>query len=69
MVDEIQKLVEAADGDVIILVDACAIRHDAVDEVTELVKKTQFPVYCAPMGKTAVDEGYERYGGVRRSHN
>jgi len=29
-----------------------------------LLYKTGYPVYCAPMGKTAVDETYERYGGI-----
>jgi pyruvate decarboxylase len=64
ILDEIVKLVEEADGDVIILVDACAIRHDVRKEVFELAQKTGFPVYSAPMGKTAVSERYERYGGV-----
>jgi len=64
IISEIEKLVEEADNDVIVLVDACAIRHDARKEVRELIEKTQFPVYSAPMGKTAVDETYERYGGV-----
>ena len=64
VLDEIIKLVEQADNDVIILVDACAIRHGVRKEVEELIKKTGFPVYSAPMGKTAVDEQYERYGGV-----
>ncbi|CCM04944.1 uncharacterized protein FIBRA_07141 [Fibroporia radiculosa] len=62
--DEIVKLVETAEQDAIILVDACAIRHNVIDEVSELVKRTGFPVYAAPMGKTAVDEAYERYGGI-----
>jgi pyruvate decarboxylase len=64
VLDQIVKLVEQADNNVIILVDACAIRHDARLEVVDLVKKTGFPVYCAPMGKTAIPEIYERYGGV-----
>ncbi|KAJ7288386.1 thiamine diphosphate-binding protein [Mycena rebaudengoi] len=56
VLDEIVKLVEAAEDDVVILVDACAIRHD--------VRAEGFPVYSAPMGKTAVSENYERYGGI-----
>ncbi|KAF5369488.1 hypothetical protein D9758_002644 [Tetrapyrgos nigripes] len=64
VLSEIEKLVEEADNDVIVLVDACAIRHDVRKEVKELIQKTQFPVYSAPMGKTAVDETYERYGGI-----
>lgn len=61
---EVAALVEQAGDDVIILVDACAIRHDARKEVYELATKTGFPIYSTPMGKTVVDEGYERYGGV-----
>jgi pyruvate decarboxylase len=61
---EIQKLVQAAGSEVIILVDACTIRHDVTDETWDLVKRTGFPVYSAPMGKAAVPEDYERYGGI-----
>ncbi|KAJ6512212.1 pyruvate decarboxylase [Mycena vitilis] len=64
VLDEIVKLVEAAVDDVVILVDACAIRHDVREEVNELITKTGYPVYSAPMGKTAVSENYERYGGI-----
>ncbi|KAL7280039.1 hypothetical protein ACG7TL_006453 [Trametes sanguinea] len=64
VLDEIVKLVEEAQNDVIILVDACAIRHGVKKEVEELYKRTGFPVYSAPMGKTAVSESYERYGGI-----
>ena len=70
VLDEIAKLAKAAQSEsekdgIVILVDACAIRHHARDEVKELCEKTGFPVYAAPMGKTAVSEEYERYGGVR----
>ncbi|KAF7796304.1 hypothetical protein EIP86_007481 [Pleurotus ostreatoroseus] len=64
VLDEIMKLIEAADRDVVLLVDACAIRHGVRKEVKELVEKSKFPVYAAPMGKTAVSEAYERYGGI-----
>lgn len=64
VIDEIMKLVEDAKRDVIILVDACAVRHDLREEVNDLLVKTQFPVYATPMGKTSVSEEYERYGGV-----
>jgi pyruvate decarboxylase len=69
VLDEIVKLVEGVTkgkekGDVVVLVDACAVRHGVKEEVDELVKKTGFPVFAAPMGKTVVDEPYERYGGV-----
>lgn len=64
VINEILKLVEEAKGDAILLVDACTIRHHVVEEVRELARKTKLPVYSAPMGKSAVPEGYERYGGV-----
>lgn len=64
VLDEIQHLVEKAGSEVVILVDACTIRHDVTEEVWDLIQRTGFPVYSAPMGKTAVPEDYERYGGV-----
>ncbi|KAI0004613.1 pyruvate decarboxylase [Russula compacta] len=64
VLDEIQQLVEKAGAEVVILVDACAIRHDVTEEVWDLIQRTGFPVYSAPMGKTAVSEDYERYGGI-----
>jgi len=64
VLDEIQQLVEKAGHEVVILVDACTIRHDVQEEVWELIQRTGFPVYSAPMGKTAIPEDYERYGGV-----
>lgn len=64
VVENIYKLVKEADGDVVVLVDACSIRHRIKKELREFLDKTQFPVYAAPMGKTAVDEDYPRYGGV-----
>ncbi|KAI0373921.1 pyruvate decarboxylase [Pilatotrama ljubarskyi] len=64
VLDEIVKLVDEAANDVVILVDACAIRHGVRAEVKELCDHTNFPVYAAPMGKTAVNESYERYGGI-----
>lgn len=64
VLDEIQQLVEKAGSEVVILVDANTIRHDVTEEVWNLIQRTGFPVYSAPMGKTAVPEDYERYGGV-----
>lgn len=69
VLDEIATLAKAAQTDgeedgIVILVDACAIRHGVREEVKELCEKTGFPVYAAPMGKTAVSESYERYGGI-----
>jgi pyruvate decarboxylase len=45
VIDEIVKLVKEADEDVIILVDACTIRHYVRAEVTELIEKTNFSTY------------------------
>jgi pyruvate decarboxylase len=64
VLDAIQKLVEKAGQDVVVLVDACTIRHDVMEEVYDLTQRTGYPVYSAPMGKTAVPEDSERYGGV-----
>ena len=65
VLDLVVKLFEEAKGDAVVLVDACVIRHDVRKELNDFLRKTGFPVYAAPMGKTAVDENYERYGGVR----
>jgi pyruvate decarboxylase len=65
VLDEIQKLVEKAGPEVVFLIDACTIRHDVTEEVWDLIQRTGFPVYSAPMGKTAVPEDFERFGGVR----
>lgn len=64
VLDLIQTRVAEAVGDVVVLVDACVIRHHCRDEVFQLLEKTGFPVYGTPMGKTAIDENYGRYGGV-----
>lgn len=64
ILDLIQERVKEAGGDVVVLIDACVIRFDVQDEVNEFLKQTGFPVYSAPMGKTAVDESYQRYGGI-----
>ncbi|KAF7317234.1 Pyruvate decarboxylase [Mycena chlorophos] len=64
--NEIVQLVDraSANDNIVILVDVCAVRHDARAEVNELVKKTGFPVYASPMGKTVVPEDFEGYGGI-----
>lgn len=64
VVDAIAKQFEEAQGDAVVLVDACVIRHGVKEELNEFLRKTKFPVYSTPMGKTAVDENFERYGGV-----
>src|SRR5258705_4192207 len=64
VLDLIYDRIKEANGDVVVLVDACAIRHDVRKELRELLEVTKFPVYATPMGKTAIVEDYERYGGV-----
>ncbi|KZF18872.1 pyruvate decarboxylase [Xylona heveae TC161] len=63
VVDVVLKYLHAAKNPVI-LVDACAIRHRAVAETNEFVRKSGLPTFCAPMGKGAVDETLPNYGGV-----
>ncbi|KAI1463538.1 pyruvate decarboxylase [Daldinia caldariorum] len=48
----------------VVLVDACAIRHRVLDEVHELIEKTNLPVFVTPMGKSAIDETHPNFGGV-----
>jgi pyruvate decarboxylase len=63
VVDVILKSLHAAKNPVIV-VDACAIRHRALKETHEFVKKSGIPTFVAPMGKGAVDETLPNYGGV-----
>lgn len=63
VVDVVLKYLEAAKNP-IILVDACAIRHRVLDEVHDLINKTNLPVFVTPMGKGAVNETHRNYGGV-----
>ncbi|GAM87849.1 hypothetical protein ANO11243_058770 [Dothideomycetidae sp. 11243] len=48
----------------VILIDACAIRHRALNEVKDLVIKSGIPTFVTPMGKGAIDETLPNYGGV-----
>lgn len=63
VVDVVLKYLHEAKNPVI-LVDACAIRHRALKETHELIKKSGIPTFVAPMGKGAVDETLPNYGGV-----
>lgn len=56
VIDTVLSLIEQS-KDPIILVDACASRHDCKQETKELVERTQFPVFTTPMGKGTIDEG------------
>lgn len=68
VLDLIEERAKEAEGDMVVLIDACVIRFDVQNEVKEFLKATGFPVYSAPMGKTAIDESYNRYGGVSTLH-
>jgi len=63
VVDVVLKSLHAAKNPVIV-VDACAIRHRALKETHEFVKKSGIPTFVAPMGKSAVNETLPNYGGV-----
>ena len=64
VLDEIAKQVSVAQERVVVIVDGCALRYGVTNEVKNFLEKTKFPVFVAPMGKSGVDESYERYGGV-----
>ncbi|KAI0012360.1 pyruvate decarboxylase [Xylariaceae sp. FL0662B] len=63
VVDVILRSLHAAKRPVV-LIDACAVRHRVLDEVHDLIEKTQLPVFVTPMGKSAVNEQHPSYGGV-----
>jgi len=63
VVDVVLKYLHAAKNP-IILVDACTIRHRVLEEVHDLIEKTNLPVFVTPMGKGAVNETHPSYGGV-----
>ena len=63
VVDVVLKYLQAAKNPAI-LVDACAIRHRALDEVHAFVEKSGLPTFVAPMGKGAINESLPNYGGV-----
>jgi pyruvate decarboxylase len=65
VLDEITKLISASQERVAVIVDGCALRYGVTGEVKVFLEKTKFPVFVAPMGKSGVDESYERFGGVR----
>lgn len=63
VIETVLDLVSQAKNPVI-LVDACASRHDCRPEVAQLIDATNFPVFTTPMGKSAVNESHPRFGGV-----
>jgi pyruvate decarboxylase len=64
VLDTIVKLIEQASSDAVVLLDACTIRHGVREETKAFVEQTKLPVFAAPMGKSAISEQYDRYGGV-----
>jgi pyruvate decarboxylase len=62
-VDVVLRYLRAAKNPVI-LVDALAVRHRALDVVHDLITKSNLPTFVTPMGKSAVDETLPNYGGV-----
>lgn len=62
-IESVYELIQKAKNPVV-LVDACASRHECKEEVSELIKLTKFPVFVTPMGKGTVDEHNPRFGGV-----
>lgn len=63
VIETVVDLISKAQNPVI-LVDACASRHDCKPEVAALTDATQFPVFTTPMGKSGIDESHPRFGGV-----
>lgn len=49
VIKDIVRLIKEAKGDVIVLIDACTIRHYVRSEVDELLRKTHFPVYSGTL--------------------
>ncbi|KAL6929875.1 hypothetical protein ACO0SA_001279 [Hanseniaspora valbyensis] len=47
-----------------IIVDGCCYRHNIMKETNELIKLTNIPVFVTPMGKGAIDEQLEKFGGI-----
>lgn len=63
VIETVLELIDQAQNPVI-LVDACASRHDCKPEVAALIDSTQYPVFTTPMGKSGVNESHPRFGGV-----
>ncbi|KHO01095.1 Pyruvate decarboxylase/indolepyruvate decarboxylase [Metarhizium album ARSEF 1941] len=63
VVDVIMKYLNAAKNP-LVLVDACAIRHRVLPEVHHLLAKSKLPVFVTPMGKSAINEQLDNFGGV-----
>ncbi|KIK57416.1 hypothetical protein GYMLUDRAFT_46289 [Collybiopsis luxurians FD-317 M1] len=64
VIEEVVKLIEEAEGDVAVLIDAAAVRYNVAEEVKDFVEKSGFAVYASPMGKSVISEHYAKYGGL-----
>ncbi|CAF4583364.1 unnamed protein product [Rotaria sp. Silwood2] len=49
---------------IIVIVDACAIRHEMMEIVIRFIEHTQLPVYVTPMAKGSIDENHLQFRGV-----
>ncbi|CAG8437341.1 1776_t:CDS:2 [Acaulospora colombiana] len=48
----------------IVLIDACASRHDISKELLDFINKTGFPFFTSPMGKSIIPENHPLFGGI-----
>ncbi|KJA15249.1 hypothetical protein HYPSUDRAFT_92030 [Hypholoma sublateritium FD-334 SS-4] len=51
-------------NNVVVIADVSISRHHCKKEVAAFLEATQLPVYGTPLGKTAVNETSDRYGGI-----
>ncbi|CAF4678428.1 unnamed protein product [Rotaria sp. Silwood1] len=49
---------------IVVIVDACAIRHDLMKTVLKFIEHTQLPIYVTPMAKGGIDENHPQFRGV-----
>ncbi|CAF0787249.1 unnamed protein product [Adineta steineri] len=49
---------------IVVIVDACAIRHEMIKKVFTFIERTQLPVYVTPMAKGGIDENHPQFRGV-----
>ncbi|CAF3425929.1 unnamed protein product [Rotaria sp. Silwood2] len=49
---------------IVVIVDACAIRHDLMKIVLKFIEHTQLPIYLTPMAKGGIDENHPQFRGV-----
>ncbi|CAF0799443.1 unnamed protein product [Adineta steineri] len=62
----IEAIIDAAKKaqNIIVIVDACAIRHEMMKKVFTFLERTQLPVYVTPMAKGGIDEDHPQFRGV-----